>query len=152
MITLVASVGAVSNVTAQMDGLWAFFALIYRRCKGPDDAFESSVDGFRVAVRVRCSGDCEFFHWVALIASRGIRLFPSFIFLSAACSVLVTLVFSGDPNLPIDVVGVPKSIAMTLTYPEFVTHLNINKLKELVKKGPLEWPGAKYVIREDGTR
>lgn len=60
--------------------------------------------------------------------------------------------FSGDPNLPIDVVGVPKSIAMTLTYPEFVTHLNINKLKELVKKGPLEWPGAKYVIREDGTR
>ncbi|KAL8274560.1 hypothetical protein Esti_001526 [Eimeria stiedai] len=61
-------------------------------------------------------------------------------------------VITGDPNLPIDVVGVPKSIAMTLTYPEFVTHLNINKLKELVKRGPLEWPGAKYVIREDGTR
>lgn len=58
----------------------------------------------------------------------------------------------GDPLLPIDVVGVPKSIAMTLTYPEFVTHLNINKMKELVRRGPLEWPGAKYVIREDGTR
>ncbi|CDJ52195.1 DNA-directed RNA polymerase, related [Eimeria brunetti] len=61
-------------------------------------------------------------------------------------------VITGDPNLPIDVVGVPKSIAMTLTYPEFVTNLNINRLKELVKRGPLEWPGAKYVIREDGTR
>lgn len=62
MITLVASVGAVSNVTAQMDGLRIFFALIYRRCKGPDDAFESSMSALRVASRARCSGDCELLH------------------------------------------------------------------------------------------
>lgn len=75
---------------------------------------------------------------------RSCRNFTTSGFLASLCA--------GDPNLPIDVVGVPKSIAMTLTYPEFVTHLNINRLKELVKKGPFEWPGAKYVIREDGTR
>ncbi|PFH35234.1 DNA-directed RNA polymerase II RPB1 [Besnoitia besnoiti] len=61
-------------------------------------------------------------------------------------------VITGDPMLPIDTVGVPKSIAMTLTYPEFVTPLNINQLRQLVKTGPFDWPGAKYVIRDDGSR
>ncbi|KEP67472.1 UNVERIFIED_CONTAM: DNA-directed RNA polymerase II RPB1 [Hammondia hammondi] len=61
-------------------------------------------------------------------------------------------VITGDPMLPIDTVGVPKSIAMTLTYPEFVTPLNIGQLRQLVKTGPFDWPGAKYVIRDDGSR
>ncbi|KYF43182.1 DNA-directed RNA polymerase II RPB1, partial [Toxoplasma gondii ARI] len=60
-------------------------------------------------------------------------------------------VITGDPMLPIDTVGVPKSIAMTLTYPEFVTPLNIGQLRQLVKTGPFDWPGAKYVIRDDGS-
>ncbi|KAI9728533.1 MAG: DNA-directed RNA polymerase II subunit rpb1 [Cirrosporium novae-zelandiae] len=61
-------------------------------------------------------------------------------------------VITGDPNLGLDEVGVPKSIAKTLTYPETVTPYNITKLHELVKNGPNEHPGAKYVIRDSGER
>ncbi|TGO54691.1 hypothetical protein BCON_0103g00020 [Botryotinia convoluta] len=61
-------------------------------------------------------------------------------------------VITGDPNLSLDEVGVPRSIARILTYPETVTPLNIDKLHQLVKNGPDEHPGAKYVIRSDGTR
>ncbi|KAH3680951.1 hypothetical protein WICMUC_000094 [Wickerhamomyces mucosus] len=61
-------------------------------------------------------------------------------------------VISGDPNLDLDQVGVPKSIARTLTYPETVTPYNIQKLTELVRNGPNEHPGAKYVIRDNGDR
>lgn len=61
-------------------------------------------------------------------------------------------VITGDPNLSLDEVGVPRSIARTLTYPETVTPYNIHKLHELVKNGPNEHPGAKYVIRDTGER
>ncbi|CAO1605630.1 MAG: hypothetical protein LQ349_002017 [Xanthoria aureola] len=61
-------------------------------------------------------------------------------------------VITGDPNLSLDEVGVPRSIARTLTYPETVTPYNIHKLHELVKNGPNEHPGAKYVIRDSGER
>ncbi|KAH6692661.1 DNA-directed RNA polymerase II subunit RPB1 [Plectosphaerella plurivora] len=61
-------------------------------------------------------------------------------------------VITGDANLSLDEVGVPRSIARTLTYPETVTPYNIGKLHELVENGPNEHPGAKYVIRTDGTR
>ncbi|RDW87589.1 putative DNA-directed RNA polymerase II largest chain [Coleophoma crateriformis] len=61
-------------------------------------------------------------------------------------------VITGDPNLDLDEVGVPRSIARTLTYPETVTPYNIGKLHQLVQNGPNEHPGAKYVIRSDGTR
>lgn len=40
-------------------------------------------------------------------------------------------VITGDPNLSLDEVGVPKSIARTLTYPEVVTPYNIEKLQIL---------------------
>ncbi|KAI8353137.1 hypothetical protein B0O80DRAFT_403006 [Mortierella sp. GBAus27b] len=61
-------------------------------------------------------------------------------------------VITGDPNLSIDEVGVPRSIARTLTFPELVTPYNIDKLQELVRNGPTEHPGAVYVIRDDGQR
>lgn len=61
-------------------------------------------------------------------------------------------VITGDPNLSLDEVGVPRSIARTLTYPETVTPYNISRLHQLVQNGPNEHPGAKYVIRADGTR
>ncbi|KAI9794044.1 MAG: DNA-directed RNA polymerase II subunit RPB1 [Peltula sp. TS41687] len=61
-------------------------------------------------------------------------------------------VITGDPNLSLDEVGVPRSIARVLTYPETVTPYNIHKLHQLVKNGPNEHPGAKYVIRESGER
>ncbi|KAK9461884.1 DNA-directed RNA polymerase II subunit RPB1 [Lipomyces oligophaga] len=61
-------------------------------------------------------------------------------------------VISGDPNLALDQVGVPRSIARTLTYPEIVTPYNIQRLTQLVRNGPNEHPGAKYVIRDTGER
>ena len=61
-------------------------------------------------------------------------------------------VITPDPNLAIDEVGVPRSIARTLTYPEIVTPFNIHKLQELVNNGPAELPGARFIIRNDGQR
>ncbi|CAA9967014.1 hypothetical protein PTNB73_09879 [Pyrenophora teres f. teres] len=61
-------------------------------------------------------------------------------------------VITGDPNLSLDQVGVPRSIARTLTYPEVVTKFNISKLTNLVRNGPNQHPGANYVIKADGAR
>lgn len=61
-------------------------------------------------------------------------------------------VITGDPNLALDEVGVPFSIARTLTYPERVTPYNISYLQELVRNGPNEYPGARYVVRDTGDR
>ncbi|KZT09014.1 beta and beta-prime subunits of DNA dependent RNA-polymerase [Laetiporus sulphureus 93-53] len=61
-------------------------------------------------------------------------------------------VITGDPNLELDEVGVPKSIAMNLTYPERVTPYNIAYLQELVRNGPTAYPGARYVVRDTGER
>mmetsp|Transcript_15235 Transcript_15235/g.35010 ORF Transcript_15235/g.35010 Transcript_15235/m.35010 type:complete len:1631 (-) Transcript_15235:547-5439(-) len=61
-------------------------------------------------------------------------------------------VITPDPNLAIDEVGVPRSIARNLTYPEIVTPFNIDKLQELVENGPIDLPGARYIIRKDGLR
>jgi len=61
-------------------------------------------------------------------------------------------VITGDPNLDLDQVGVPKSIARNLTYPEKVTPYNISYLQQLVRNGPNEWPGARYVVRDTGER
>lgn len=61
-------------------------------------------------------------------------------------------VITGDPNLSLDEVGVPRTIARTLTYPEVVTPYNIHKLQQLVRNGPNEHPGARYVIRDTGER
>ena len=41
---------------------------------------------------------------------------------------------------------------MILTVPVTVTPFNIHELKQLVANGPLEWPGAMYIIRSDQTR
>jgi DNA-directed RNA polymerase II subunit RPB1 len=61
-------------------------------------------------------------------------------------------VITGDPNLSLDEVGVPESIARTLTYPESVTRYNIDKLYNLVRNGPAKHPGARFIIRENGER
>ncbi|KAF2435584.1 DNA-directed RNA polymerase II largest subunit [Tothia fuscella] len=61
-------------------------------------------------------------------------------------------VITGDPNLSLDEVGVPISIARTLTYPETVTPYNITHLQHLVRNGSNTHPGAKYVIRDTGER
>ena len=61
-------------------------------------------------------------------------------------------VITPDPNLAIDEVGVPRSIARNLTYPEIVTPFNIHKLQELVERGPYELPGAIHIINNQGLR
>jgi DNA-directed RNA polymerase III subunit RPC1 len=53
-------------------------------------------------------------------------------------------VISPDPNLSIEQVGVPKLVALTLTFPEKVTETNIDRMRKLVIRGPDVHPGAKY--------
>ena len=61
-------------------------------------------------------------------------------------------VITGDPNLSLDELGVPRSIARTMTFPEIVTPYNIHVLQQRVNNGPNEHPGARYVIRRNGDR
>ena len=61
-------------------------------------------------------------------------------------------VITGDPNIDLDEVGVPKSIARNLTYPERVTPYNISQLRALVMSGPDEHPGARYIVKDTGDR
>jgi len=60
-------------------------------------------------------------------------------------------VISPDPYLKLNEVGIPFEIAKVITVAEAVNSLNLNKMKELVKKGE-EYPGANYIIRPDGKR
>lgn len=43
-------------------------------------------------------------------------------------------------------------MAQVLTYPERVTHHNIEKLRQCIRNGPFKHPGANFVILPDGTR
>ena len=61
-------------------------------------------------------------------------------------------VITGDPNIDLDEVGVPRSIALNLTYPERVTPYNLDYLTDLVRRGPDEHPGARYITKETGER
>ena len=61
-------------------------------------------------------------------------------------------VITADPNLGIHQVGVPRSVAMNLTVPVRVTAFNIAELTQLIANGPTQHPGAKHIIRKDGTR
>src|SRR3989344_2834255 len=61
-------------------------------------------------------------------------------------------VISPDPRIKFNEVGVPKIIAEELTIPEKITEWNIEWLKEFVKRGPENYPGANYVILLDGKK
>lgn len=61
-------------------------------------------------------------------------------------------VVSPDPKLEINEVGVPRIFAQKLTVPERITEWNMEYLKDFIKKGPDEYPGANYVVRPDGRR
>ncbi|XP_055905536.1 DNA-directed RNA polymerase II subunit RPB1-like [Eupeodes corollae] len=61
-------------------------------------------------------------------------------------------VITPDPNLEILQVGVPRSIALNLTYPEIVTPFNIDLMKMLVSRGCDQYPGAKFIKRSNGER
>jgi DNA-directed RNA polymerase II subunit RPB1 len=55
-------------------------------------------------------------------------------------------VITPDPGLDINQLGIPKKIAMSLTFPEVVTPHNIDKLSKLVRNGRDKYPGANFVF------
>ncbi len=63
-------------------------------------------------------------------------------------------VIGGDANIDVDELGVPLSIARSLTFPETVTPLNKARLEAYVAAGPYpdrtDVTGANYIIRPDG--
>ncbi len=61
-------------------------------------------------------------------------------------------VITPDPNLSIDELGVPRRIAMNLTFPEVVGVHNEAELRALVRVGPDAYPGAKQVRRTAENR
>ena len=66
-------------------------------------------------------------------------------------------VISPEPFLSINEVGVPELAARELTVPITVTPYNIEKIREIVRRGPNPkgekyLPGANYIIRSDGRR
>ncbi|KAL7123203.1 hypothetical protein ACP275_01G090600 [Erythranthe tilingii] len=60
-------------------------------------------------------------------------------------------VISPDPNLKINEVAVPILMAQILSYPERVSHHNIERLRQCVRNGPTKYPGAKFIKHPDGT-
>ncbi len=56
-------------------------------------------------------------------------------------------VISPDPRISINEVGVPEVIAKELTVAEYVTELNLKRMKELIKDNKVN-----YVLRPDGRR
>ena len=57
-------------------------------------------------------------------------------------------VITPDPNIKIDELGVPKKIAMNLTFPDRVTKYNKKELLKYVRNGPAVYPGAKNIKRK----
>ena len=68
------------------------------------------------------------------------------------CDFTARSVITGDAHLNVDELGVPKSIATNLTFPEVVTKYNRARMHELVRRGPDEHPGARFILRNDGVR
>jgi DNA-directed RNA polymerase subunit A' len=60
-------------------------------------------------------------------------------------------VVSPDPFIKMNEIGVPFEIARIITVAETVTSMNIEQMKEIIKKGD-NYPGANYVVRPDGKR
>ena len=60
-------------------------------------------------------------------------------------------VITPNPYLSINELGVPKCIAMKLTYPEIVTPLNKEKLMEYVKNGEFVYVGAINIIKKSSN-
>lgn len=60
-------------------------------------------------------------------------------------------VISPDPNLGVDQVGVPRRVAMVMTYPERVSRYNIEKLRQCVRNGPDVHPGANLIRLRDNS-
>ncbi|KAI5181239.1 DNA-directed RNA polymerase III subunit RPC1 [Nematocida sp. AWRm80] len=58
-------------------------------------------------------------------------------------------VISPDPNLSVEQVGIPQEMAQTLTVPIPVTAQNMAQMKQLIKNGCTQYPGANYLVKND---
>ena len=61
-------------------------------------------------------------------------------------------VISPDPTLSVEQVGVPRMMAMSLTYPERVTDANVERLRARVVAGASAHPGANFVVFPTGDK
>ena len=61
-------------------------------------------------------------------------------------------VISPDPYIGTNEIGLPLHFARTLTFPTPVTGLNVAEMRELVRRGPAEYPGAVWVEFPNGQR
>jgi len=61
-------------------------------------------------------------------------------------------VITPDPIIDLDELGVPKRIALMLTYPEKVTKKNIRKLKQCIINGCTKYPGARAVFKHKNKK
>ena len=60
-------------------------------------------------------------------------------------------VIAPDSFLRFDEVGIPLKIAKEITFPEYVTDVNIDRMKTLIKSFG-SYPGANYIITPDGIK
>jgi DNA-directed RNA polymerase II subunit RPB1 len=60
-------------------------------------------------------------------------------------------VITPDPYISIDELGVPIKVAINITFPETVNQYNIDKMRELILNGSDNWPGAKYIKKNNTT-
>lgn len=61
-------------------------------------------------------------------------------------------VITGDPNIPLDGLGVPIKIAMGVSYQETVSPYNVDYLRGLVRIGPKAHPGARSVYKKHNNK
>ena len=61
-------------------------------------------------------------------------------------------VITPDPYLDVDEIGIPQIFAKKLTFPEWPTSMTGEKLSDLVKAGPDVYPGANFVVSENGRK
>jgi DNA-directed RNA polymerase III subunit RPC1 len=59
-------------------------------------------------------------------------------------------VISPDPNVSVEEVVVPEWIAKRVTYPERVCSANIERLREAIRRGPEDHPGATVIRNLEG--
>ncbi|CAL4060940.1 unnamed protein product [Meganyctiphanes norvegica] len=57
-----------------------------------------------------------------------------------------------DPFLSVDEIGVPLDFAIGLSYPAPVTPWNVDYLRNLVINGPHVYPGARWLVDEEGQK
>ena len=58
-------------------------------------------------------------------------------------------VISPDPNITTDQIGVPVFMAKKLSFPESVSNINVERLRQNVRNGSLVHPGANMIEDEE---